>query len=198
MAVGTNASEVTGNLNTGIESGINGTVITAPVASPSAGTYTSAQDVILTASGASSIKYTFDGSMPTCSASGNSLSYGVAIPITTSKTIKAVSCYANNNQSSVATFAYIINISTTTPPIPPTPPTPPTPPAPGGGGGGTPPAETTYSIGDINKSGAVDKYDFSLMMANWGETGDNIADLNGDKKVDKYDFALLMSQWSVN
>jgi len=51
--------------------------------------------------------------------------------------------------------------------------------------------------GDINKDGKVDKYDFSILMANWGRTGSNVADVNADGKVDKYDFSLLMLNWSI-
>ncbi|MFA6146281.1 MAG: DUF5018 domain-containing protein, partial [Patescibacteria group bacterium] len=51
--------------------------------------------------------------------------------------------------------------------------------------------------GDINKDGKVDKYDFSLLMANWGQTGLNVADINVDGKVDKYDFSFLMLNWSL-
>ncbi|MFA5050887.1 MAG: DUF5018 domain-containing protein [Patescibacteria group bacterium] len=51
--------------------------------------------------------------------------------------------------------------------------------------------------GDINRDGKVDKYDFSLMMANWGRTDSNVADVNADGKVDKYDFSLLMLNWSI-
>jgi hypothetical protein len=51
--------------------------------------------------------------------------------------------------------------------------------------------------GDANGDDKVDKYDFSLMMANWGKTGTNACDFNGDGKVDKYDFALLMSKWGL-
>jgi len=51
--------------------------------------------------------------------------------------------------------------------------------------------------GDINDDGKVDKYDFALMMAEWGKTGLNIfSDLNKDGKVDKYDFSLLMVNWT--
>ena len=66
----------------------------------------------------------------------------------------------------------------------------------GGGGGGsyTPPLASIK--GDINNDKKVDKYDFALIMANWGKTGSNSSDLNGDNKVDKYDFALLMLNWS--
>ena len=68
----------------------------------------------------------------------------------------------------------------------------------GGGGGGTPPiTPTTGKTGDANGDGKIDKYDFALMMADWGKTGTNACDFNGDGKVDKYDFALLMSKWGL-
>ena len=52
--------------------------------------------------------------------------------------------------------------------------------------------------GDINDDGTVDKYDFALMMSDWGKTGLNIlSDLNNNGKVDKYDFSLLMVNWSI-
>jgi len=72
--------------------------------------------------------------------------------------------------------------------------TTPSPPPPSGGG--TPPSPPSYETGDTNKDNKVDKYDFALMMADWGKTGVNSSDLNGDNKVDKYDFALLMLNWS--
>ena len=56
---------------------------------------------------------------------------------------------------------------------------------------------TTTTQGDMNKDNKVNKYDFSLLMSNWGKTGSNVSDLNGDSKVDKYDFSLLMSNWSI-
>jgi len=62
--------------------------------------------------------------------------------------------------------------------------------------GGTTPSTTTKK-GDANGDNKIDKYDFSLMMANWGKIGSNNCDLNNDSKVDKYDFALLMSNWSM-
>jgi len=56
---------------------------------------------------------------------------------------------------------------------------------------------TTLSTGDVNGDTKIDKYDFALMMAAWGQTGANHSDLNGDDKVDKYDFSLLMANWSA-
>jgi hypothetical protein len=155
-----------------------------PTASPLGGTYTSAQSVTLTAAGSSSIRYTTDGTNPTCSAG---TVYSNAISISLSQTIKAIACYGENS-SDVASFAYTININT------------------GGGGGGggggntptpTPTTPATIKTGDANGDNKVDKYDFALMMSNWGKTGTNTGDFNGDGKVDKYDFALLMLNWSI-
>lgn len=58
-------------------------------------------------------------------------------------------------------------------------------------------AEGEKITGDINDDAKIDKYDFALMMSDWGKTGVNDSDLNGDNKVDKYDFALLMLNWSA-
>ncbi len=68
----------------------------------------------------------------------------------------------------------------------------------GGGGGrvGVVVGAPQTITGDINKNSKVDKYDFALLMANWGKTGVNFADINKNGKVDKYDFALLMFKWS--
>ena len=52
--------------------------------------------------------------------------------------------------------------------------------------------------GDINGDGAINEYDFALIMSQWGQTGSNLsADLNKDGVVNEYDFALLMSNWSL-
>ena len=152
-----------------------------PIASPLPGTYTSAQSVTLsTTSVSTSIRYIVDGANPTCSVG---TVYSGAISVASSQTIKAIACY-DENSSDVATFVYTINI--------------PTPPAPSGsgGGGGTPPPPATPKTGDINSDSKVDKYDFAMLMAVWGQTGSSSADLNHDGVVDKYDFALLMLNWN--
>lgn len=100
------ASEITGSLCTGVNCPVEGTVVAAPTASPVAGAYTSNQNVTLSASGATSIRYTIDDTSPTCA----STQYTSAISVTSSKTIKAISCYANNVFSTVASFAYTISI----------------------------------------------------------------------------------------
>lgn len=108
------ASEVTGNLSTGISSTVgttvDGTVISAPVASPAPGTYTSVQHVTLTATGSTSIRYTLDGTMPTCS---SGTIYSAPVLVNKTGTIKAISCYGSTNSSSVASLAYTINLVVT-------------------------------------------------------------------------------------
>jgi hypothetical protein len=113
------ASEVTGTLSTGLSSTVSvveGVVITPPAVSPVAGTYTSAQSVALTAVGSLSIRYTLDGSTPSCTVG---TLYTAPISIGTTQTLKAISCYAQDHSSTVASYLYTINIPTS-----------------GGGGGG--------------------------------------------------------------
>jgi len=53
-----------------------------------------------------------------------------------------------------------------------------------------------HILGDLNGDGKVDDYDFSILMANWGEFfTDPRADANGDGKVDDYDFSIVMGNW---
>ena len=106
------ADQVTGTLTSGgggsSESGnsnISGTVIVAPTANPAAGTYSSNQNVTLTAGGSSSIYYTMGQSAPTCS---SGTLYSGAIAVTSTETIMAISCYPNNYSSSVVSFSYAI------------------------------------------------------------------------------------------
>jgi len=197
------ADTVTGHLSTGI-SGSNGTafngiVISPPVANPPAGEYASAQNVTLTADGATSIYYTLDGTMPTCSVG---VLYSGAISVSSSTPIEARSCYPSNASSTVVSYLYAID-----------------PPAnsdtvggslssvgggstsggsggssfSGGGGGGT----TLFSKGDANRDGKINILDFVILMANWGKTGSgNAADFNGDGIVDIQDFVILMANWT--
>ncbi|MFP5235250.1 MAG: chitobiase/beta-hexosaminidase C-terminal domain-containing protein [Acidobacteriota bacterium] len=81
----------------------------APVFSPSSGTYTSIQSVSLTSSTPNaSIYYRINGDSPTL--------YSTSITVTQSETITAVAVAPNSAASSAATAAYTLNI-----PPPPTP-----------------------------------------------------------------------------
>lgn len=113
------SSEVIGTLSTGLgNSSVSGIVIAAPVASIPAGTYTSVQSVTLTSPGSLNIRYTTDGTVPNCT---TSTVYSTAISVSSSQTIKALSCYSNSVVSSIATYSYTISIPVVTS---------------GGGGGG--------------------------------------------------------------
>jgi hypothetical protein len=129
------ASEATGSLQTGIESGMQGVLKIAPAASPAAGTYTSAQSVTLTASSSTGICYTADGTTPVCATPTTCTTgthYSSAISVSSSETIKAISCYADNTASAVSSNAYTINISS------------------GGGGGGGGSVITIPSLSNIS------------------------------------------------
>jgi hypothetical protein len=105
------ASEVTGNLSTGIGGTvtvIDGVVMVSPTANPVSGTFTSVQSVTLTANGAVSIHYTTDGSTPTCS---TGTVYSGAISVNSTQTIKSISCYQGNYSSSVTNSGYVINLT---------------------------------------------------------------------------------------
>ena len=106
------ASEFTGNLNSGLSnsSTINGVAVVSPTASLATGTYSGSQTVTLTAAESHSIRYTLTGTDPTCS-SGSVYSSSLTISSTT--TLKAVSCYDTDDHvaSSVSTYTYTISSS---------------------------------------------------------------------------------------
>lgn len=83
-----------------------------PVASPAAGAFTSSQSVGLSATNASSIHYTVDGTTPSCT---NGTVYSAAIIVNSNQTIKAISCYADNggtmSASNVSSHAYTFSCS---------------------------------------------------------------------------------------
>ena len=80
--------------------------VATPTFSPTAGTYTSAQNVTIssTTSGAE-IRYTTDGSEPTCS---TGTVYSAAVSVTATTTLKAVGCKTGMTASSVASALYTI------------------------------------------------------------------------------------------
>lgn len=185
------ADTVTGRLTTGIGgsngSEVNGVVIAPPIASPTGGVYTSAQSVTLSAPGASSIRFTTDGSAPTC-ATGTV--YTSAIDVSASLVIQARSCYTGSASSTVASYLYAINPAST-----------------GGngnggggggGGGGSGGTGGSSLQGDANSDSKVNVLDFVTLMADWGSTQSNDpADFNKDGKVDVQDFVILMANWTA-
>jgi hypothetical protein len=145
-----------------------------PLVNPLPGTYPSAQSIVLTAEGSTSIHYVTDDSALDCS---NGTVYTTAISVGSSQTIRAIACYADDNSSVVVSFAYIISTA-------------------GGisyGGGGTPPPVAI--VGDLDNNSKIDFLDFNILMINWGATGSNAADLNHDNVVDFFDFNILMINW---
>jgi hypothetical protein len=86
--------------------------MTVPTITPSlaAGTYTGAQTVALTYGGTTvpgTIRYTIDGTTPT---STTGIVYSGPIAVNTNTTIRAIAVSNNGAVSSVATFAYVINL----------------------------------------------------------------------------------------
>jgi len=80
--------------------------VATPTASVASGTYTSAQNVILsTTTLGASIYYTLDGSMPTSS----STLYSTAIAINITTTLKAIAILSDYNDSDVLERTYTIN-----------------------------------------------------------------------------------------
>lgn len=179
------ASEFTGVLNTGVQTGLQGTVVVPPSASPADGTYTTAQSISLVAAGSNSIHYVLDSNSISCT---TGIVYSTPISFSASTLISAISCYPNGASSSVANFAYVIQsaqVQIVTG---------------GGGGGGGGSSSPSSPLGkvDTNKDGKVDILDFNTLMVHWGETGSgNIADFNNDGKVDIFDFNLLMVNWTI-
>jgi hypothetical protein len=83
-----------------------------PNFSPAAGTYVSAQNVAFTDDSANAtIYYTTDGSMPTHS----SAVFSTPIPVTTTKTIRAIASSTGLSDSGVVSGTFNINLNGTTP-----------------------------------------------------------------------------------
>ncbi len=112
----TSASETDpATLTTGVVSGMEGVVKAAPTVSPAVGDYHATQSVTLTASGATAICYTDDGTTPVCATSATCTTgtkYSSAISLTASKTIKSVGCYGDNTEGPAGSAAYTLTCST--------------------------------------------------------------------------------------
>jgi hypothetical protein len=207
----TYASSVGGIVGTGLNTGINGTVIMAPSTNVPEGTYTSIQNVSLAAVDSIHIYYTTDGSNPSCSSSN---AYSAPITISATSTLKAIACYGNDVASNVSSFAYVINLSAYTVTVS------------AGTGGSISPvsgsvlagsshtytitASSGYQIADVladgTSVGAVSTYTFSDIASNHtisatfsvvssSAANFKTGDINKDGDIDEYDFGILMDQW---
>jgi hypothetical protein len=107
---------------------------------------------------------------------------------------------AGNNATSASVSVNVQNGSPTPPPPPPAPAPTPTPPPPAPSPTPPPPAPT-FKAADINQDGKVNIFDFSLLVAKYGQTGTSTslgrADINQDGKVNIFDFSLLVSQYGT-
>ncbi len=92
---------------------MDGVVITVPSANYGTGTYTATQSVTLSATGASSIHYTTNGTDPTCTSGTTISGSSGSLSVASSQTVKALSCYANGNHSTIAPFVYTIQCAIT-------------------------------------------------------------------------------------
>jgi hypothetical protein len=53
----------------------------------------------------------------------------------------------------------------------------------------------TVKPADLNNDGTVSIFDLSILLSNYGRTGDQAADLNADNTVNIFDMSILLSQW---
>ncbi len=110
----TNSGQASWSIDVGIGVGASDAqTAVEPAASPVAGTYHSSKSITLSASGATNIRYTLDGSTPTCS-TGNL--YSSPVSVTSTKTVKAISCYSesdgNYSPSNIVSYTYTLSCST--------------------------------------------------------------------------------------
>ncbi len=102
----------TGMTNSGVATAsynMNLSAAAIPAFNPAPNTYSSGQNVaISTVTSGATIKYTTDGSVPSCSVG---TTYSSAIWVPSTMTIKAIACKTGMSNSSVTTGTYTINLS---------------------------------------------------------------------------------------
>lgn len=108
----TGVADLALNVGVGTAGSLNYTIDTlepaAPVSSLEEGVYKNTRSLTLSSTGSTSIRYTTDGTTPSCSV-GTIYTGTVEIGVTT--TLQAVGCDDVGNTSNVASFDYIISIS---------------------------------------------------------------------------------------
>lgn len=130
---------------------MSGVVIAAPTAIVAGGSYTSTQAVTLTSTGSLSVRYTTDGSAPTCT---TGTEYTSALVISSTVTVNAIACYANGVSSPVSTNVYVITAAGTTG-------------GSGGGGGGGGGGSTFVSASFVPSTSATT----TVVTTTFGTTG---------------------------
>jgi hypothetical protein len=111
--VGYNSQNATSQLTLNINNSIVYNVVpSTPTFSPIAGTYTSAQTVTLNSTNSTSIRYTTDGTIPSCT---TGLTYSAPIAVNSTQTVKAIGCNSVGG-STVANALYTINFPTASTP----------------------------------------------------------------------------------
>ncbi len=90
--------------------------VSAPEFDPAGGTYSASQMVTLSsATDAAAIRYSDDGSTPTCS-SGSLLANGGQVSVSESLTLRAIACKTGWNDSAVTSASYVISGGQVAPP----------------------------------------------------------------------------------
>jgi len=178
------ASEVTGSINTGLNSsGVQGVVNNCTILDVEHGAvsaYPSCAIVCNTGYTLSGSTCVLSNSVQTCNpasvTNGSVAAYpSCAIICSSGYTLSGTTCVAINNGGGGGSGG-----------------------GGGGGGGGTAGSSSPTSTvgGDFNGDGKVNMVDMNTLMLNWGGSGP-IGDLNNDGKVDILDFNMLMINWTV-
>ncbi|MDP1706339.1 MAG: chitobiase/beta-hexosaminidase C-terminal domain-containing protein, partial [bacterium] len=104
--------DLAGNTVTSTQTALIDLDTTAPsslTVNPPATSYGEVVNVVLASTGSTQIRYTIDGTTPTCS-SGSS--YSSAISVTSSLTLKAFACDVVSNSAALSTNIYTISVNT--------------------------------------------------------------------------------------
>jgi uncharacterized repeat protein (TIGR02543 family) len=148
------------------------------VASPMAGTYSSPQNVSLSSSGSSFIKYTTNGVDPTCS---SGTSYVGAISVSAPTTIKAIACDLAGNSSAIATLNYAFSYTVTFN---------------GNGGTGHTPTSILVSHGATTTL-PTEPTRTGYTFQNWNTTENGSGDIFNTSSVVTQNI-IVYAQWSLN
>lgn len=171
-----------GNVNTGV----NGVVVSDPIATPGTGSYTGAQSVTLSAPGANKIHYMLNKPVLTLTC-GNGELYSTSTPIsvTAPALLRIIACYGSGSNSTTTNSDFTYSVPSSS----------------GGnsGGGYIAPTATAPIPGDTNGDGVVNILDFNTLITHWGQNVTNGAtdgDFNGDGVVNILDFNILITNWT--